>query len=157
MWAEHARARCIEFEPTAALQRFVGEHDGYQRLADPVIHRREIELDPHGRLIEVADSLRCEGEHLARRAWHFAENCQVEVQGNTIRVVSGFTQVNFESGENLERVEVHRGGSPAQGGWISRRFGHKQPTTTVLWYSRISGSTMLRTRIGYTRSRPSVV
>jgi hypothetical protein len=72
-------------------------------------------------------------------------------------VISGFTQVNFEAGENLERVEVHRGGTAAQGGWISRRFGHKQPTTTVLWYSRISGSTMLRTRIDYTRSRPSVV
>src|SRR5688572_13445831 len=111
MWAQHARARCLEFEPAAALQRFVGEHDGYRRLADPVTHRREIEFHPQGRLIEVADSLSCEGGHEARRAWHFAENCQVEVQGNTIRVISGFTQVNFEAGEKLERVEVHCGGT----------------------------------------------
>jgi hypothetical protein len=157
MWSNHARARCVAFETGPGRQRFVGEHDGYRRLADPVLHRREIRFDPDHRVIEVLDSLACDGEHEARRAWHFAENCQVEAQGSAIRVTSGFTQVVFEADGNLDRIEVHRGGLPAEGGWISRRFGLKQPTTTVLWYSRISGSTMLRTRISYTRSRPSVV
>ncbi len=64
-----------------ASQRFVGEHDGYQRLEDPVVHRREIVFDPDQQVIEVADMLRCEGEHAARRAWHFAEDCQVERDG----------------------------------------------------------------------------
>ena len=45
MWTDHAQARCIEFEAGAERQRFVGEHYGYQRLADPVVHRREIVCD----------------------------------------------------------------------------------------------------------------
>jgi hypothetical protein len=155
MWSDHARARCVEFHPGPGRQHFVGEHDGYRRLDDPLVHRREIHLDPDARRIEVVDSLVCEGEHLACRSWHFSEACQVEQEGSTIRVTNGFTQVTFEPGEELERVEIHRGDD--QGGWISRRFGHKQPTTTVRWYSRIEGRTMLHTRIGYTRSRPSVV
>ena len=40
---------------------------------------------------------------------------------------------------------------------VSRTFGNKQPTTTVVWYSRIEGDTTLRTRISYTRSRARVV
>ncbi len=44
MWTDHARARCIEFDVGAGRQHFVGEHDGYGRLEDPVVHRREIML-----------------------------------------------------------------------------------------------------------------
>jgi len=63
--------------------------------------------------------------------------------------------VFMEPQEEPERVEIHRGGSPAQGGWISRSFGSKRPTTSVFWHSRIEGATVLRTRISYTRSRTS--
>jgi hypothetical protein len=50
-------------------------------------------------------------------------------------------------------VEVHRAGTAEQGGWVSRRFGHKRPSTTVVWHSRIVGQTTLRTRISYKRTR----
>jgi hypothetical protein len=157
MWTDHARARCIEFEAGGSVQRFVGEHHGYERLADPVVHRREIDFDADRQLIEVTDLLRCDGEHTARRAWHFAEGCQVERDGAGLRIVNGFTHVHMEPLEPLERVEIHRGGTPMQGGWVSRSFGSKQPTTTVLWHSRVAGDTVLRTRISYSRSRPGVI
>jgi len=153
MWTDHARARCSEFLSGTGRQRFIGEHDGYQRLADPVMHRREINYDPDKQLIEVEDVLRCAGEHSARRAWHFAENCQVESGDGGIHVTNGNTQVHFEPLEELARVEIHRGGTAEQGGWISRNFGRKVPCTTVLWYSRVIGATVLRTRITYKRSR----
>jgi hypothetical protein len=153
MWAHHATARCIEFDAGSDVQRFVGEHDGYARLEDPVVHRREIVFDPVHQNIEVADMLRCEGEHTARRAWHFAEDCVVERHGEGLRINAGRTEVFMEPLEPLERIEIHRGGTADQGGWISRRFGLKVPGTTVLWHSRVAGVTVLRTRITYTRSR----
>ncbi|MEO8062072.1 MAG: alginate lyase family protein [Pseudomonadota bacterium] len=153
MWSDHALARCIEFQTGTGRQTFVGEHYGYRRLADPVVHRREIVFDPDQQVIEVIDQLRCGGEHSARRAWHFSENCQVECVDTGIKVTQGTTQVCFEPIEEPERVELHRGGSAEQGGWISRSFGHKVPCTTVLWHSRVRGDTVLRTRITYTRTR----
>jgi hypothetical protein len=153
MWHHHAEARCIEFENSAGIQRFVGEHDGYTRLEDPVTHRREIVFEPDSQLIEVNDMLTADGVHAAVRAWHFAEDCQVERIGDGLRISTGLTQVVMEPLEPPERIEIHRGGTASQGGWISRRFGHKQPCTTVLWHSRVAGATVLRTRISYTRSR----
>jgi hypothetical protein len=153
MWSQHARARCIEFESGADVQRFVAEHDGYQRLADPVTHRREIHYDVPRQVIEVVDLLRCDGAHLARRSWHFAEDCQVERAGNGLKVTSGATQVLFEPLEQDTEVQVQRAGSAEQGGWISRQFGRKQPITTVYWISRVTGQTTLRTRISWTRTR----
>ena len=131
----------------------MGEHDGYRRLADPVIHRREIVFEPARQLIEITDTLRCAGSHTARRAWHFAADCQVEPEGEGLRVSCGVAQLFMEPLEALQQVEIHRGGTPAQGGWMSRNFGRKQPATTVYWHSQVAGTTVLRTRIRYARSR----
>src|SRR6185295_12720208 len=99
------------------------------RLADPVVHRREITFDSFEQTIDVLDLLRCGGAHTARRAWHFSESCQVEREGDGLRVINGFAVVHLRPQEPLERVEVHRGGTPTQGGWVSRSFGSKQPST----------------------------
>ena len=153
MWTDHARARCIEFEAVGDQQHFVGEHYGYERLDDPVVHRREIMFDARRQIIEVTDILRCMGEHDARRSWHFAEDCQVERTGSGLKVTAGITQVFIEALEDLDAVHVVRGGTADQGGWVSRRFGHKMPSSTAHWHSRIRGQTTLRTRITWTRSR----
>jgi hypothetical protein len=153
MWSHHARARCIEFDPSGDLQRFVGEHYGYERLDDPVVHRREIVMDTRRQVIEVTDLLRCDASHGVRRSWHFAEDCQVERAGDGIKVTSGTTQVWLEPLEEVTEVHIHRGGSADQGGWVSRQFGRKQPATSVHWQSRVTGQTTLRTRITWTRSR----
>ena len=154
MWTQHAHARCIEFEAGNERQRFMGEHYGYQRLEDPVVHRREIVFDARRQLFELSDMIRCDREHRVRRAWHFAEGCEVEQVGSGLRVTSGHAKILFEPREELESVQVHRGGSAEQGGWISRSFGAKVPCTTVHWNSRVTGVTVLRTRITYSRLRP---
>jgi hypothetical protein len=153
MWTQHAHARCIEFEAGSDRQRFVGEHYGYQRLEDPVVHRREIVFDVRRQLFELTDMIRCDGEHRVRRAWHFAEDCEVERVGSGLRVTSGLAQVLIEPREELESVQLHHGGSAEQGGWISRGFGTKVPCTTVHWNSRVTGVSVLRTRITYSRVR----
>ena len=106
MWTDHAQARCIEFETGTDRQRFVGEHYGYQRLEDPVVHRREIVCDTRRQVIEVTDMLRCDGEHRVRRSWHFAEDCQVERAGSGLKVTSGLTQVFFEPLEELDSMQL---------------------------------------------------
>ena len=70
-----------------------------------------------------------------------------------LRVSSGVAQVHIEPLEALQHTEIHRGGTPAQGGWVSRTLGRKQPATTVSWQSQVTGTTVLRTRIRYARSR----
>ena len=118
-----------------------------------MVHRREIMFDARRQIIEVTDILRCEGDHDARRSWHFAEDCQVDRSGHALRATAGTTQVLVEPLEELDDIHVHRGGSAEQGGWVSRRFGVKTPTTTAHWHVRVRGQTTLRTRITWTRSR----
>jgi hypothetical protein len=76
----------------------------------------------------------------------------VERTETGLKIITGRTQVSMESLE-IDKVEIHRAGSAQQGGWVSRRFGCKVPSTTVVWQSRVRGVTVLRTRITYSRSR----
>jgi hypothetical protein len=156
MWTDHARARCVSIDTGGGAQRFVGEHDGYRRLADPVVHRREIAFDPQRCMVDVVDTLICGGQHRAARWWHFPESCTVEPAGRGLRVINGMSRVVFEPREDLDAVEIHRAGTAEQGGWISRSFGKKVPGTSVCWRSAVNGNTVLRTRITYTRLKPGV-
>ena len=110
-------------------------------------------LDIRRQLIEVTDLIRCAAAHDVRRSWHFAEDCQVDRVGCALKVMAGATQVLVEPLEEPDEIHLHRGGTAEQGGWVSRRFGHKVPTTTAHWHSRVTGQTTLRTRITWTRSR----
>ena len=154
MWTHHAQARCIEFEAGTERQRFVGEHDGYQRLADPVVHRREIVLDARRQLIEVTDMLRCDGDASRAALLAFRRGLPGGTHGSGLKVTAGVdagvlraTRRRSTASKCIAAAARSRAaGCRAASGASSRR-------TTVHWHSRIAGVTVLRTRITYTRSR----
>jgi len=147
MWSRHAQARCLVFEANAAQQRFIGEHDGYRALADPVTHRREILYRPGERTFEIIDTLDCAARHEVIRRWHFAESLMPELLAQEIHVQAGGWRVRLVAMEPLHAALFWRGANEREGGWVSRRFGHKVPATTAGWLSRIQGTTRLRTLI----------
>jgi Heparinase II/III-like protein/Heparinase II/III N-terminus len=148
MWSRHATARCLAFETGAARQRFVGEHDGYQSLSDPVTHRREIVYDVQARAFTITDALSCTASvHEAIRFWHFAETLEPVARGDEIHVVAGDYRVRLVPSEPPHGVEQHRGGSAEEGGWVSRGFGSKVPSVSFGWRSLVRGTTMLITHI----------
>jgi uncharacterized heparinase superfamily protein len=148
MWARHAQARCLDFAASSTGQRFEGEHDGYARLADPVTHRRRIVYDPAARTFEILDTLSCAGAHQAARHWHFSELLHPHVrEDGGVSVRAGRFDIDIAPLEAVRTLHIHRGGTPQEGGWVSRRFGVKTPCATVKWTSEVKGRTELRTRI----------
>lgn len=143
MWLKHARARCLEIELAADVDRFVGEHDGYSRLDDPVIHRREI--DRHGCVFEVADTLICKGRHVAEQWWHFSEHCVVRIDGNVIEAVNDGARIRLVAGSGSLRL--YRGSEDPIAGWVSRRFDTKEPATSVCVSHEVGGTATLTTMI----------
>lgn len=147
MWVRHARATCTEWRPSETSDVFIGTHDGYARLADPVIHERKLVLDKANRRIDVIDTLKCAAVHAIERCWHFAENVDVRQNDNgEVEARAGRVRVRFVPGERVVST-LYRGSVHPRFGWVSRRFDAKTPGTTVVWRSGIEGLTKLTARL----------
>jgi hypothetical protein len=147
LWGHKARARCVEWSPTADGGRVCGEHDGYTRLADPVLHRRSLSLDGAQRELVVADEFTTQGRHAYCFCLHFAEHCQVT------RCDGGRFQIRVDGGrltlelDPLLEVEMLRGSESPPGGWVSRGYHQRVPGTTLFGRCAHTGPLRLQTRI----------
>jgi hypothetical protein len=145
MWLQKAQAQCLIHEPHSDIQRWVATHDGYQKLPDPVTHRRELRLDPVARTLTILDTLECQQTHQIEIGWQWAENLRVTLGDDDAQ-----TRVHVE-GKNV-RATLQTSGAPGQwslfsgeyprvSGWISRSFDEKTPSATTRWAATIQGST----------------
>lgn len=147
MWSDHAAPREVEFRAEQVPQRFVGAHNGYCRLKDPAIHRREIRYDLQQCAFEILDTIQCDGPHEVVRHWHFAENLEPVIAGGLCTVRTALATVRLEALESLDDVSLFCGVAEPPGGWVSRSFGTRVPTHTLRWRNDIRGTTIFRSRI----------
>jgi uncharacterized heparinase superfamily protein len=66
LWTRHARSRLLSLDPEGTA---IGEHDGYSRLSDPVVHRRAVV--PIGGTLLIHDRLEAIGSHRYSQRWPF--------------------------------------------------------------------------------------
>jgi hypothetical protein len=147
MWSEKAVPRVLAYETTPTRDRFRASHSGYRRLEDPVVHTREIIFDKEHGTIEVVDEIECAGSHRIERFWHFSEQCSVESSGAHVVATNGDARLTLDVDAPSAGCRLMRGDTQPIGGWISRRFGHKQPTTTVVFTQDVRGAVSMRTRL----------
>ena len=139
LWLRHATARCIELERAAGVERIVMEHDGYQRLDDPVLHRREIVYKQAPAIIDVIDSLVCRAAHTVEILWHFAPECVVRLGGGIATATQGPVTVELRWPAGLQAQLVKGREDPCLG-WISPRFAEKTATFTLVISGRVPAS-----------------
>jgi hypothetical protein len=149
MWLRKARARLVAHVPQAAPQRFVGEHDGYCRLADPVPHRRELRYDTALRRLTVIDHLDAHAPHEVEIAWHWSELAQVSCEpGEPVLATHGPVSARLACETPGFTPRLHRGeASPRILGWVSRRFDVREPTPSIVFRGRIDRPTAVTTQI----------
>jgi hypothetical protein len=158
LWLQHADATADDFVCLPGLQVLVARHDGYRRLADPVIHRRTWRYDASSATLAVCDELLCSQSHTAEIFWHFAPECQVTMGDGTVVAEREGIRVELDPPETLSvslvsgRTPEHEGERPL--GWVSSGFDVKAPATTVVFAGRIRGNTRLESvvRIRHPRS-----
>ncbi|MEW6219568.1 MAG: alginate lyase family protein [Thermodesulfobacteriota bacterium] len=146
LWLRKARATCEVWQPGDDADLFAGNHDGYQRLADPVLHRRQVVLDKKAREIVVTDTLECRGQHIVERFWHLAEGCEVSRDDGGVLVQNGPVRVALAASDAGELI-LRRGEEKPPCGWVSRSFDRKVPSTALGMLNSVIGTTTLVTRL----------
>jgi len=144
MWLAKAGARCDAWITSEESDLFEGSHDGYRRLADPVVHRRRIVLDKQTRCVVVQDAIEARGRHRVEVFFHCAEACAVEaVPGGYAISRDGRTVKLLFPHAGPSETGVLRGSLDPIGGWVSRRFDEKHPSATIVWRTETAGTATL--------------
>ncbi len=146
MWLRKANARLLAHQPCDSEQCFEGEHDGYQRLPDPVIHRRQIKFDTKRNTIVVKDILQCRDTHHVALHWQLAESCRTEINDAVVRVLGQRSELQLRCALG-SGAELLRGSEAPIGGWISRKFDEKTAIDTLRWQGTVHGTTEIVTEL----------
>jgi uncharacterized heparinase superfamily protein len=147
LWGPRAQTRCMAWEPRTQGAKVIGEHDGYTRLADPVLHRRTLELDERSRILTIQDDIMARGPHEIAAYFHLAEDAVLSSEGpNRYRISVGSGVVTLDVDARLS-VGVVTGSSEPIAGWISGAYHHKVPSATLIARGRCQGTSSYVSRI----------
>ena len=135
MWMRKANAKLLQFDAEAGI--FEGQHDGYRRLADPVTHRRRIQLHPDDRELVVTDHIDCEGEHDVAISFQLSEGCTARVCDGEVVVEQGGQTLRLKCGSDRLEPVILCGEEDPPAGWISRRFDEKTPAPIARFVGRL--------------------
>jgi len=126
----------VRFQAGPEYDFVQGEHRGYTRLTDPVLHRRALTFYKHeGRLI-CQDTFHCVGSHHVEQFLHFAPGIQVVLQEDSLQAQLAKHRIAFVRWSSGIRARVER----AQ---VSENYGHMADSWRLVLESQISGDTKL--------------
>jgi hypothetical protein len=147
LWRDAARTRIDHFEHTGDVIEVKASHDGYRRLTDPVIHARSLRLFKTSRSLLITDRLECRRVHQIEMFFHFCEKCQIRQVGPGSFEVAKLDKRIVIRFDSRLKPELYRGSEQPILGWVSRTFGVKEPSFTLVARAVITGPTQFGTQI----------
>ena len=110
---------------------FAGNHDGYRRLPDPVLHRR-IVFHVKGGFWFVRDVAEGLGSHLLESLWHFAPDIEVkEEEGMLLAMPRAADRPQQRAGLALLPDRNSKWKTEIAESFVSRAYGSKQRSPVV--------------------------
>ena len=148
MWGERARTKCVSWEPAPEEGgKVAGEHDGYRRLSDPVVHRRNIELNASARAVNVCDDISAGADHSISLIFHLSEICTATcIDSHTVEIYAQEEALKLEVDSRLKLSLVAGSENPICG-WVSRGYHQKIPSITIIAEGSFKGSNTFLTHI----------
>ena len=126
---DEAHPRVLAWESDLETDVVVAEHAGYQRLAEPLIHRRTVRFEKNRRFWTVEDEFQGTGTHDLAFRFHFAPALETSIRPDgTIEVYDKMNGARFlilASGPTAEPNLESR--------FSSRDYGAKEPSVSVCW------------------------
>ena len=132
-WLRRPRAILREWMSTSELDLAGAEHNAYAHLDRPVVHRRRV-LFVKPDFWLVIDDVTGEGRRAVDVSWQFAplqaaltphEGCRIETERGSVLWVMPFAGVPLSSRIATGELQPMRG-------WMSRRYGQKQPAPALV-------------------------
>lgn len=156
LWSRQAKTRLLDLIVStgdADDSMWSAEHDGYDVLDPPAIHRRTVRLDPAIRQVEIVDQVLTAGQCAGRLAFHFGpavraelDNAQVLLEWESSGGDAHKARMDLP-GELSWRLFLGEEGPVL--GWYSPSFGVLRPSITLVGTGEVAATDDLRTVVRF--------
>ena len=147
MWTNHAEVRLEAWDTNERFDRLLASQNGYLRLSDPVLHRREIIFFKELRELVVKDTLECSKRHYVELHWHCHEDAEVSLYDNVVTIVRNSVVITLSMHDQCFSMRLAIGEETTPLGWVSRKFDSKVQTTSIVFFGYIECSCTLETKM----------
>ncbi|HUN62524.1 MAG TPA: alginate lyase family protein [Candidatus Sulfotelmatobacter sp.] len=130
-WRELPEVTLEESVSLPAMDYAVASHNGYERLSEPVTHRREIVFAKPDYWV-IADELIGQGRHKIKAFFHFGPGITVERWEQGWLARKGTEQFLLVPLTDEMHCEVMTGQESPIQGWYSKDYGHREPSAVVV-------------------------
>jgi hypothetical protein len=142
LWTQKAESKLLAYEDKSDEGVIVAQHSAYERLRDPVTHRRSIRFDKRSFEITIEDSFLCQGQHDVEIFFHLHAEATLTNNGcHGVNVLWRRNQIAF-SNRSADCHVFHGHENPILG-WCSTAFNKKKAALTLRFSRSISGDTTL--------------
>lgn len=146
MFGRRANPTLVEWSDIPDSVVFEGQHDGYCRLDDPVVHRRRVTLLKENAQISIIDHFDAIAEH--EIALHFQVDPAWsigDVVENSVQLTSGKLKIELQADSG--KLGVVNASSTEKLGWISHGYHQKSPSACIRVSTSADGPTEIHTTI----------
>ncbi len=133
IWLDWSQGNVLSFEEKDGLKYWQGQHDGYTRLKDPIVHKRTVLLigDQNWIVIDHVSGL---AEHEFRLNWLLDKNFeQPNIAENILQFHDQSQSLSAQFGllGDFTPIDILSADETSTRGWFSRHYGHKEPAKSV--------------------------
>lgn len=130
--------KTLKWDTNPEFDLFEAEHYGYQKLKDPVIHKRKIFFDKIRKQIEITDTFICKEKHYLEWLFHFEPMILEQDKRDSLIVRTKSNGFNIELALLNKKEEMV---CVIMGSGFSRNFGVKQKNKCVKYLTNVNGTT----------------
>lgn len=152
-WSMKMRAKPqdAKWNFTENFDYFSGAHNGYRRLEDPVIVRREILFPREKKLMLIKDSLEGRATHLVEIFFHLYPGIEAIKHGDgsiLLRAKTRQAQMKVYTPKELY-LNTCEGSKNPISGWYSPDYGQKVPSVSIEFKTKLEFPAVIYTWIGW--------
>lgn len=128
-WSSLPEVTAEQWEQGEQFTFFTGSHTGYQRLEDPVLHRRSV-FHLHGEYWLVRDTLSGRAEHDVEIFWHFAPGAELRTDAASLSAKQDGQNLSILGSDNVAwEISIETGS-------VSPAYGRKETAPVGIFRSR---------------------